>query len=139
VDLINGGEQAEVKFTVERSLPLFQETTAAIRYQDLIGNRSLELKRGDSDQILPPGSTIPVERPEPALDLDALVGGFRPLFRSLEPEKVNTIATSLITIFQGQGGTINDILDQTAQLTASLADRDQAIGEVIKNLNTVLD
>ncbi|ABK71170.1 MCE family protein [Mycolicibacterium smegmatis] len=139
VDLINGGEQAEVKFTVERSLPLFQETTAAIRYQDLIGNRYLELKRGDSDQILPPGSTIPVERTEPALDLDALVGGFRPLFRSLEPEKVNTIATSLITIFQGQGGTINDILDQTAQLTASLADRDQAIGEVIKNLNTVLD
>ena len=42
-------------------------------------------------------------------------------------------------MFQGQGGTINDILDQTAQLTSALADRDQAIGEVIKNLNTVLD
>ena len=42
-------------------------------------------------------------------------------------------------MFQGQGGTINDILDQTAQLTSTLADRDQAIGEVIKNLNTVLD
>ena len=41
-------------------------------------------------------------------------------------------------MFQGQGGTINDILDQTAQLTSALADRDQAIGEVITNLNTVL-
>ena len=40
---------------------------------------------------------------------------------------------------QGQGGTINDILDQTAQLTSALADRDQVIGEVITNLNTVLD
>ena len=48
-------------------------------------------------------------------------------------------AQSIITIFQGQGGTINDILDQTASLTSALADRDQAIGEVIKNLNTVLD
>lgn len=42
-------------------------------------------------------------------------------------------------MFQGQGGTINDILDQTAQLTSQLGERDQAIGEVIKNLNTVLD
>ena len=31
------------------------------------------------------------------------------------------------------------MLDQTASLTSALADRDQAIGEVIKNLNTVLD
>jgi phospholipid/cholesterol/gamma-HCH transport system substrate-binding protein len=67
------------------------------------------------------------------------VGSFRPLFRALDPEKVNNIAQSIITIFQGQGGTINDILDQTAQLTSALADRDQAIGEVIRNLNTVLD
>ncbi|ORA31474.1 virulence factor Mce family protein [Mycobacterium aquaticum] len=139
VDLINGGEQAEVKFTVEKSLPLFDQTTAAIRYQDLIGNRYLELKRGESNKIIPPGSTIPLERTQPALDLDALVGGFRPLFNSLAPDKVNTIAKSLITVFQGQGGTINDILDQTSQLTSTIADRDQAIGEVIKNLNIVLD
>ncbi|MGV0810788.1 MlaD family protein [Mycolicibacterium boenickei] len=139
VKLINGGQQAEVTFNVEKSLPLFEETTAAIRYQDLIGNRYLELKRGESNTKIPPGSTIPLERTEPALDLDALVGGFRPLFQSLSPEKVNTISRSIITIFQGQGGTINDILDQTAQLTQSIADRDQAIGEVIKNLNIVLD
>jgi phospholipid/cholesterol/gamma-HCH transport system substrate-binding protein len=42
-------------------------------------------------------------------------------------------------VFQGQGGTINDILDNTAQLTSQLGERDQAIGEVIKNLNIVLD
>ena len=139
VELINGGQQVRVDFTVDKSVPLYAESTAAIRYQDLIGNRFLDLKRGKSDQILPPGSTIPLERTDPALDLDALVGGFRPLFRSLDPDKVNNIAQSLITIFQGQGGTISDILDQTAQLTGSLADRDQAIGEVIQNLNTVLD
>ena len=68
-----------------------------------------------------------------------MIGGFRPVFRALDPDKVNNIAQSIITIFQGQGGTINDILDQTASLTSALADRDQAIGEVIRNLNTVLD
>ena len=139
VKLIEGGSKARVDFDVERSLELFEESTASVRYLNLIGDRYLELKRGDSDRRMPSGGTIPVERTEPALDLDALIGGFRPLFRALDPEKVNTIAQSIITVFQGQGGTINDILDQTASLTAALADRDQAIGEVIRNLNTVLD
>jgi phospholipid/cholesterol/gamma-HCH transport system substrate-binding protein len=142
VRLVDGGRRVQVDFNVVRSLPLYQSTTAQIRYQDLIGNRYLELKRGDgegSDRVMPPGGFIPMSRTQPALDLDALVGGFKPLFRALDPDKVNSIASSLITVFQGQGGTISDILDQTAQLTSALADRDQAIGEVVKNLNIVLD
>ncbi|WP_101950878.1 virulence factor Mce family protein [Mycobacterium sp. 3519A] len=139
IQLMDGGSQVRVDFSVDRSLPLFDGTTASIRYLNLIGDRYLELKRGDSDKRLPAGGTIPIERTQPALDLDALIGGFRPVFRALDPDKVNNIAQSIITVFQGQGGTINDILDQTASLTSALADRDQAIGEVIKNLNTVLD
>ena len=139
VKLIEGGTAVNVKFAVDRELPLFQGTTASVRYLNLIGDRYLELKRGDDQKRLPAGGTIPIEHTQPALDLDALIGGFRPLFRALDPDKVNSIAQSIITIFQGQGGTINDILDQTAQLTSALADRDQAIGEVVRNLNTVLD
>ncbi|CAM4258367.1 virulence factor Mce family protein [Mycobacterium basiliense] len=142
VSLIDGGKRVRVEFDVDRSIPLYQSTTAQIRYLDLIGNRYLELKRGQgegAEQILPPGGFIPMSRTSPALDLDALIGGFKPVFRALDPDKVNTIASALITVFQGQGGTINDILDQTSQLTSQLAERDQAIGEVIKNLNTVLD
>lgn len=142
VSLIDGGKRVRVEFDVDRSVPLYQSTTAQIRYLDLIGNRYLELKRGEGegfDRIMPPGGFIPLARTSPALDLDALIGGFKPVFRALDPDKVNTIASALITVFQGQGGTINDILDQTAQLTTQIGERDQAIGEVVKNLNTVLD
>ena len=142
VDLVEGDKRIRVDFSVDRSVQLYQSTTAQIRYQDLIGNRYLEISRGtgeDAERALPPGGFIPLSRTQPALDLDALIGGFKPLFRALDPQKVNTIASSIITVFQGEGGTINDILDQTAQLTDRLAESDQAIGEVIHNLNTVLD
>ncbi|QNJ96493.1 MCE family protein (plasmid) [Mycolicibacterium fluoranthenivorans] len=140
LQLVDAGRRVRVDFDVDRSLPLYQSTTAHIRYANLIGERYLELKRGDSaDRVLPPGGVIPLERTQPALDLDALIGGFRPVFRALDPAKVNTIASAIITVFQGQGGTINDILDQTARLTSALADRDEAIGQVVKNLSTVLD
>src|SRR3984893_10624456 len=141
IELVDGGKRARVKFNVDRSIPLYQSTSAQIRYLDLIGNRYLELKRGEGDgydKVLPPGGDIPLARTSLALDLDALIGGFKPLFRALDPEKVNTIATALVTVFQGQGGTINDILDNTAQLTSAIGERDQAIGEVIKNLNIVM-
>jgi phospholipid/cholesterol/gamma-HCH transport system substrate-binding protein len=138
VSLIDGDKRVLVDFTVDSSLAMDQATTASIRYLNLIGDRYLELKHGDSGQRLAPGATIPIEHTQPALDLDALIGGFRPLLKGLDPDKVNAIAQSIVTVFQGQGGTINDILDQTASLTATLAERDQAIGEIINNLNTVL-
>ena len=138
VALTDGDTRVLVEFKVDRSLTLDRATTASIRYLNLIGDRYLELKRGESGQRLAPGGEIPLEHTQPALDLDALIGGFRPLFKALDPGKVNSIAQSIITVFQGQGATINDILDQTASLTGALADRDKAIGEVISNLNTVL-
>ena len=67
-----------------------------------------------------------------------LIGGFRPLFRALDPDQVNALSGELLRVFQGQGGTISSVLAQTSALTTTLAGRDQLIGEVIKNLNTVL-
>ncbi|HPX36679.1 MAG TPA: MlaD family protein [Mycobacterium sp.] len=141
VRLTENGQRVIIDMKVDRSLPLYQSSTAQIRYANLIGDRFVNLERGTgegADRVLPPGGFIPVARTQPALDLDALIGGFKPLFKSLDPEKVNNIASSLVTVFQGQGGTVADILRQTGELTSTLADRDKAIGEVITNLNTVL-
>ena len=118
---------------------LTEGSRAVIRYDDLIGGRYLALEEGaGSTKKLNPGDTIPLARTSPALDLDALIGGFRPLFRALDPDQVNALSGQLITALQGQGGTINSFLSQTAALTTTLADRDQLIGQVIVNLNTVL-
>ncbi|MGV0643778.1 MCE family protein [Mycolicibacterium sp. XJ879] len=128
-----------VEFGANDSVMLTDSTRAAVRFKDLIGGRFLALEQNPGDiKRLDPGSTIPLARTEPALDLEALVGGFRPLFRALDPDQVNRLTGQLISAFQGQGVTMNSILAETASLTNTLADRDQLIGEVIGNLNTVL-
>jgi phospholipid/cholesterol/gamma-HCH transport system substrate-binding protein len=130
---------AMVEFTADDSVVLTEGSRAVIRYDDLIGGRYLALEEGaGGTKKLNPGDTIPLARTSPALDLDALIGGFRPLFRALDPDQVNALSGQLITALQGQGGKINSFLSQTAALTTTLADRDQLIGEVIVNLNTVL-
>ena len=130
---------ALVEFTANDSVVLTEGTRAVIRYDDLIGGRYVSLEQGvGGTKKLNPGATIPLARTAPALDLDALIGGFRPLFRALDPDQVNALTSQLIRAFQGQGGTINSFFTQAGALTNTLADRDQLVGEVITNLNTVL-
>lgn len=130
---------ALVEFTAKESVVLTEGSRAVIRYDDLIGGRYLALQEGaGGTATLKAGDTIPLARTSPALDLDALIGGFRPLFRALDPDQVNALSGQLIAALQGQGGTINSFLAQTAALTNTLANRDQLIGDVIINLNVVL-
>ena len=77
IKLIDNGHRVRVDFDVDRSVPLYQSTTAQIRYLNLIGDRYVELKRGEgegADRVLPPGGFIPLSRTSPALDLDATAG-----------------------------------------------------------------
>lgn len=128
-----------VDFAIDRGLTLTEGTKASVRYENLIGDRYLSLDDGPgSTRKLPPDATIPLARTSPALDVDALIGGFRPLFRALDPDQVNALSGQLLRVFQGQGATISSVLTQTSALTTTLADRDKLIGDVITNLNTVL-
>jgi phospholipid/cholesterol/gamma-HCH transport system substrate-binding protein len=128
-----------VEFSANDSVVLTQGSRAVIRYADLIGGRYLALEEGAGGTTrLKPGATIPLSNTSPALDLDALIGGFRPLLRALDPDQVNALSGQLIKAFEGQGATIGSFLDQTAALTNTLGDRDQLIGQVVLNLNSVL-
>jgi phospholipid/cholesterol/gamma-HCH transport system substrate-binding protein len=136
---INRDATVRVEFSTDNSVILTEGNRAAIRYDNLIGGRYLALEEGAGPLTpLKPGQTIPVSRTEPALDLDALLGGFRPLFRALDPEKVNELSGQLIQALQGQGPSIGSFLDQAAAVTNALADRDLLIGQVIDNLNVLL-
>jgi phospholipid/cholesterol/gamma-HCH transport system substrate-binding protein len=136
---INSDDTASVQFSANDSVVLTEGSRVAIRYDNLIGGRYVELLEGaGGTRKLAAGATIGLDRTAPALDLDALIGGFRPLFRALDPNQVNALSGELISAFQGQGDSIGSFLTQTAALTSALADRDQLVGQVVVNLNTVL-
>ena len=136
---VNRDATVRVEFSTDNSVNLTEGNRAAIRYDNLIGKRYLALEEGAGPLTpLKPGETIPASRTEPALDLDAVLGGFRPLFRALDPQKVNELSGQLIQAFQGQGPTIGSFLDEAAAVTNTLADRDELVGQVIINLNVVL-
>jgi len=130
---------AYVSFDVDTKYPLLQSTRATVRYENLVGDRYLELLDGEgSREPLAKGETIPETQTAPALDLDLLLGGFKPLLRGLSADQVNDLSGALLQVLQGQGGTLVSLLGNTSSFTSTLADRDKLIGDVITNLNTTL-
>jgi phospholipid/cholesterol/gamma-HCH transport system substrate-binding protein len=131
---------AEVTFSMRRDVPLPAGVRAAVRYRNLVGQRYIALTQGPAavGATLPPGSVIPVTHTTPALDLTVLFGGFQPLFQALDPTQVNQLATEIIQVLQGEGGTLESLLAHTASLTSTLAGKDAVIGRLVDNLNSVV-
>jgi phospholipid/cholesterol/gamma-HCH transport system substrate-binding protein len=135
---IHQQKQAEVTFTVDRKIRLPRTSQVQIKYLNLVGQRFLTVEEGPGGAMLPDKGVIPISQTKPALDLNVLLNGFKPLFQALNPPDVNRLAFEIIQTLQGEGATINDLLLRTASLTNTVADKDALIGSVIGNLNTVL-
>lgn len=138
----SGEENANalVTFRVKSDVPLTTASRAEIRFLNLVGDRYLALEEGIDKAAAELGGddVIPMTQTEPALDLTALFNGFKPLFTALAPKDVNELSMNIVQVLQGEGGTVESLLQNTASLTNTLADRDQLIGEVVDNLGTTL-
>lgn len=129
----------DVVFDVNKRYQLYTSTRALIRYENLVGDRFLEIASGPGElRKIPAGATISQQHTQPALDLDALLGGLRPVVKGLDGAKVNELSGAIIELLQGQGGALAQVLSNTSSFSRSLAARDQLIGDVIDNLNSVL-
>jgi phospholipid/cholesterol/gamma-HCH transport system substrate-binding protein len=131
---------ALVRLQVDSDVSLPRTVQATIRYRNLVGQRYIALTEapGSGGALLPAGAQIPLAQTHPALDLTTLFGGFRPLFQALTPDDVNRLSYEVIQVFQGEGGTMEQLLAHVASLSNSLADKDKVIGSVIDNLTKVL-
>lgn len=137
---LGGDNRAHVALSVRERTPVLVGSQSVVRYKNLVGQRFIEITEGSgSTARLRDGGVIPVTQTRPALDLDQLYNGFAPLFDGLQPAQINELSGSIIKVLQGQAGAVTTLLTQVSSLTRTLADRDAVIGELINNLNTVLN
>jgi phospholipid/cholesterol/gamma-HCH transport system substrate-binding protein len=134
---------ADVTLAVQKNITVRTSTVAAVRYLNLVGQRYVALidqapKDGTTAQALPAGGLIPLSNTRPPLDLTLLFNGFKPLFTALTPADVNKVSLEIVRVLQGEGGTIDQLLQHTASLTTTIANRDKVVGDVINNLDKVL-
>ncbi|HNO38963.1 MAG TPA: MlaD family protein [Marmoricola sp.] len=134
------GEKARVDFEVSSQQTVGPDSIASINFLNLMGQKYLGLSNppGAASSRLPEGSTIPITRTRAPLDLTELFNSFKPIFELIKPADVNTLLANVVGVLQGEGPTITSLTQQTASLTTTLVERDEVIGRVIDNLNSVL-
>ncbi len=131
--------RARVTFDVQDSQKVLANTQAAIRYQNLVGQRylSLTLVKGRDSAPLPPGSTLAMPS-EDSFDVTALLAGFQPVFETLAPEQVNALSEGIVQAFQGDQVSLSYTVAEVGRLANDMANRDQVIGAIIDNLGGVM-
>lgn len=130
---------AKVDFTVDSSQHLTSTTIASIQFENLLGQRYLQISAGAAGGTpLHSGATIPMANTRPGLDLTTVFTGFQPLLSALNPTQVNELTGSIIEVLQGQTGAIGSLVDQTATLTSNLASKQTLIDQIIDNLSPLL-
>ncbi|WP_299560811.1 MCE family protein [uncultured Mycolicibacterium sp.] len=128
-----------VSFDADDHVRLTEGTRIAVRYLNLVGDRYLELiDSPGAARIVPPGTRFGPDRTEPALDLNLLLGGLKPVIQGLDPDDVNALTHSLIQILQGQGGDLEALFARTASFTDTLAAHGDTVQQLIDSLNDVL-
>ena len=134
--------QALVTFRIKDEIELTTASRAEIRFLNLVGDRYLALEQGSRHRgraararTTPSRST----HTSPALDLTVLFNGFQPLFQALNPSRSTSSASTSCRCSRARAAPSQGLVQKTASLTNTLADRDQLIGEVITNLGQTLD
>ncbi|MFD5177566.1 MCE family protein [Nocardia sp. NPDC058379] len=132
------GDRAEVRFALRRDRPLYDNSTLAIRYQNLTGQRYVDVQHAAQPTgRLRPGAVIGIEHTVPAFDVTTLFNGLQPVLAELTPADLNQFSESLLAVVQGDGSGIGPAFDAIEKLSRYAVDRQQLISTLIRNLAMV--
>lgn len=129
--------RAAVRFGIDEGVALPRDTTVAVRWRNLIGQRYLSLVVGTSREVLEAGAEV--ARTSDVVDLGDLVNELAPLARSVDPAQLNNILTTLVAAFEGNEPNFDALVADLGSLTGVLADRDELIGQMLSDYATVTD
>ncbi|UFS97665.1 MlaD family protein [Nocardia huaxiensis] len=137
-DVRLAGSLASVRFSVGREHRVFDNSTLAIRYQNLSGQRYLDIQQPDQPgNRRAPGQIIGVDHTVPAFDITTVFNGLEPVLAQLTPADLNQFATSMLAVIEGSGTGMGPALEAIEKLSGYVTDRQTVIATLVRNLGTV--
>jgi phospholipid/cholesterol/gamma-HCH transport system substrate-binding protein len=124
-----------VTFTVRDGVDVPNDSTAAVRWRNLLGQRYLYVYPGEAEKALEPGERIGKTRA--VVDLGELFNRLGPIVKEIDPAQVNTFLDAVVGALDGNEEKIRQALDDLARFAGALGDRDAAIARLVTNLDTV--
>lgn len=131
--------KAIVEFSVKDSVEIPEDSSAAIRWRNVLGQRFLYVFPGTSSAALDEGGRIPVARTQEAGDIGELLNNLGPILQAINPDKANAFLDSVNTALVGNEVAARQLLDNTAGLASELATIEDRISGVVDSSDEVLN
>ena len=126
VEVVEG--DAVVDFSVDDDVEVPADSTIAVRWRNLIGQRYLALRPGTARDRLADGDQV--DRADDVVDLGRIVNQLSPLAQAVGPDQVNRIMESLVVAFEGNEGAFDDLTSDLASLAGALDERTVLLGQM---------
>jgi phospholipid/cholesterol/gamma-HCH transport system substrate-binding protein len=129
---------AIVEFSVTDSVRLTDQTEAAVRWRNVLGQRFLYIYPTEEGDTLEEGGRIPLAQTSKAGDVGELLNSLGPILRSIDPDKANAFLDSMNTALAGNEVAVRQLIDNSAVLAADLASFDAEIGHAVESSDKIL-
>jgi len=126
-----------VTMRVNTNVQLPADSSASIRWRNLLGQRYVYLYPGRAGTALRGGDHIPRDRTRSVVDLGELFNRLGPIVKAIDPAKVNEFLRSFTDALDGNEAQLGDALHDLSLVAQTLGDRDAAVGRLVSNLDAV--
>lgn len=131
---------AAVDLDVENDSAIYDNSRFAIRYQNLTGQRYVDIQQAATPGTrTSPGTDVGTDRTVPSYDVTSLFNGLEPVLSTLSPEALNRFGESMLAVIDGNGSGIGPALDAIGQLSSYVSDRQAVISTLVRNLAEISD
>ncbi|GLZ13072.1 hypothetical protein Acsp04_33070 [Actinomadura sp. NBRC 104425] len=127
--------KAVVRMAIDDDVRIPADSTAAIRWRNVAGQRVVYLEPGTSPARLGDGARVPHTRS--VVDLGEIVNSLGPLTRNLDPDQLNKILFALAQALDGNAQSVNQMIDNLDALLSTFAARRKTIEQMIDDYETV--
>lgn len=130
------GDHVQVKFRIDENAEFGQESLAAIKVKTLLGSMYLSVEPAGDGQ-LDEGSEIPIERTSSPFDVVEAFSGLAETSEDIDTDQLAESLTTLADLSRNTPEEFRAALQGVSALSANIAAKNEQIGELLGNLETV--
>ena len=158
VSVPEGAQHVAVELRLDDGTEVPEDSTAVVVPETLIGERYVQLSPYEGGPTLADGATIPLERTLVPFEFDEVLENLNQFVGGLDEDEVGRFVANFAEVLDGQGDQLGRTIDQAheaigvlkdndqelielasrlADLNETLATRDQQLGRVIEDFDTL--
>ncbi len=126
---------ARVTLSLDEAVHIPTDSEAAVRWRNLLGQRVVYLYPGEAEGALGDGDEV--ERTRSVVDIGALIDNLGGVVGAVDPAQFNSLVTAIGGALDGNEARVTELLDGAGSLLTVLAERDETIGGLLEDFDTV--